>query len=223
MIVLKMRQGTPEWLEARMGRPTASQCGRILTAKKLEYAAGAGTYRNELLCEWVTGYPFNRGGDSIRDRGTDMEAEARAWYELEKNVDVREVGFLMRDDGLFGGSPDSLVGDEGGLEIKCPLLHTHVGYLLDSTKLVDEYRPQCQGLMNITGRPWWDLLSYSPLLPKVLVRVERDETWQAAFGRALETFLDDLTDARRRLAAMGVQPAPSMHRLEASLDRKLSA
>src|SRR5690606_12535880 len=120
-------------------------------------------------------------------------------YELEAGVEVQTVGLIITDDGLFGGSPDGLVGADGGVEIKCPGIHTHIGYLLDPATLEAAYRGQVQALLWLTGREWWDLWAYHPELPPVRVRVLPDAAWRAAWEPALASFLDALTAARDRL------------------------
>lgn len=197
MKILNVQQGSPEWLRARLGIPTASQVDRLLTPAKLKISSQATLYRNQLLAEWLCGYPIDWGGQSaFMERGTDMEPEARAFYELQRDVEAQTVGFVLRDDGLFGGSPDSLVGKDGGLEIKCPALHTHVGYLLDPAALEAEYRGQVQAYLYLTGRAWWDLIAYNPELPAVVRRIERDEAYIAALDAVLEVFLAELAQAR---------------------------
>ncbi|HLS34240.1 MAG TPA: YqaJ viral recombinase family protein, partial [Brevibacterium sp.] len=127
MKILDVVQGSPEWLAARLGLPTCSQADRILTPARLRPASGAVTYRLQLLAEWVLGYPIEWSGSSAyMERGTELEAEARAAYEVEMGVDVEEVGLVLAPGGAFAGSPDGLVGEDGGLEIKCPALHTHI-------------------------------------------------------------------------------------------------
>src|SRR5690606_16202558 len=143
---------------------------------------------------WLLGYPMDWGGKSeYMERGTALEPEARAAYEMQRDVDVQVVGFIYADDRkLTGGSPDGLIGEDGGLECKCPAIHTHIGYLLNPHALVDEYRTQVQGYLWITGRRWWDLCSYHPDLPSVIRRIERDEAFVAALDAAVNGFLDDL-------------------------------
>jgi len=63
--------------------------------------------------------------------GIDMEPEARACYSFLAGGEVKQVGFCLSDDGRFGCSPDGLVGDDGGLELKCPLPKTHIKYLVE--------------------------------------------------------------------------------------------
>lgn len=208
MIVLDVEQGSPEWLAARIGIPTASRFDQIMTAKKLQYSESAAKYRAEILAEWTLGYPVQ--DDLKRNdwmaRGTDLEPEARRWYELEKDVNVERVGLVLREDGRVGGSPDGLVGEDGGAEIKVPALHTHLLYLLDPKELVAKYQAQCQGYMYLTGRKWWDVLSYSPVAPKVLERIPRDPQFIGALHRHLGRFLQELDAAKRKLLSLGCNP-----------------
>jgi hypothetical protein len=200
MILLDVVQGSPAWEACRLGLPTASRYDEILTPKTLKASASAPKYRNQLLAEWLCGYAIDFGGKSgFMDRGTEMEPEARAWYEFDRGCDVTVAGFVLRDDGETGGSPDGLVDEDGGIEIKCPAIHTHIGYLLDPASLVAEYKGQTQGYMYLTGRAWWDVVSYNPQLPKVVQRIERDEEYISALDRALGVFIQFLNEAKEQL------------------------
>lgn len=200
MKVLDVVQGSPEWLRVRLGIPTASAYDRILTPKTLKPSAERFGYASQLLSEWFLGHEIDWGGASkFMERGTDMEPEARSFYELERDVSAQVVGFVMRDDGMTGGSPDSLVGDDGGLEIKCPAINTAIAYFLDPASLATKYRHQVQGYLYLTRRAWWDIISYHPDVPPVIVRVARDEEYIAALDFALDAFLRELVAARAML------------------------
>lgn len=200
MIKLDVEQGTPEWEAARIGIPTASRFDEILTPKTLKPSTSATKYRSQLLAEWLCGTSIDFSGNSgFMDRGKEMEPEARAWYEFSRKCEIDRVGFVLRDDGETGGSPDGLVGVDGGIEIKCPAIHTHIGYLLEPATLVSDYRGQTQGYMYLTGRAWWDVISYHPDLPKVVQRIPRDEEYIAALDRALNVFIEYLTAAKKQL------------------------
>ena len=71
---------------------------------------------------------------------------------------------------------DGLVGDDGGIEIKCPLPHNHIAYLR-AGDVPGKYIPQIQGCLWITGREWWDFMSYHPAMEDLIVRVYRDEAY----------------------------------------------
>lgn len=201
MIRHDIEQGSQEWMDLRCGIPTASRFGEIITPKTMKPSASAVKYRNQLLAEWLMGHAIDwSGGGSIwTERGREMEGEARDFYEMDQGVDVERVGFITRPDCMVGGSPDGLVGADGGVDFKCPALHTHVGYMLDPQSLEDQYRAQVQGYLYLTNRDWWDLFSYAPALPPVHRRVKRDPAFIAALHTALDAFVGDLLIARERL------------------------
>ena len=65
------------------------------------------------------------------------------------------------------------------MEIKCPAPATHVEYLRGGV-LPSKYKQQVMGCLWITGRQWWDFMSYHPNMKPLIVRVERDEEFIAA-------------------------------------------
>lgn len=210
MKVHDVQQGSPEWLAARRGMPTASGFDRIVTAKTRKLAAGRAGYMHELLAAWLIGEEVtgDDGGAGFMARGTALEDEARKWYSALRDVDVQQVGFITTDDGAYGCSPDGLVGDDGVVEIKCPSAKVMVGYLLDDDAARDAYYAQLQGSLLVTGRQWADLVVYNPFLPSTVGRVERDDEYLAILAPALVTFCAELRDARARLLALGCEPVP---------------
>jgi hypothetical protein len=200
MIIHDCEQGSLEWEQLRIGIPTASKFDRIVTPARLELSKSADEYRNQILAEWLLGYSIQFGNDSgYIDRGIDVENEARAFYELAHDVEARRVGFVTLDDGTAGGSPDSLIGEEGGIEIKVPAVHTHIGYFIKPASFEAKYKMQCQGYMYLTDRNWWDLISYHRGLPVVERRIARDPVYMKALHTALTMFCAELDDLKERL------------------------
>lgn len=202
MKIIDCVQGTPEWLSLRTGIITASRLDRLVTPRKGELSKSATALRNDLLAERLIGMPLDAGDNQWMARGKAMEAEARAWYEFEFDVSVIQAGFCLSDDGRFGCSPDGLVGgdDDGGLEIKCPGAGQHVGYLL--SRNMDDYRCQVQGALLLTGRRWWDIVSFSPCIPPVVIRCQRDQAFIDKLASAIEAFNVDLEACWDRLASL---------------------
>lgn len=208
MRIIECTQGTPEWFEARRGIPTASNFKRILTPKTGKLSASAQDYIYELIAE-----RYHLGAmDELAtpatvamQNGTIMEPEARRWYELEAKAKVEQVGFIVTDDGRFGCSPDGLVGDGGGLELKCPMGKTHLGYL-HAGELPDDYKAQVHGCMIVTGRQWWDFMSYAPGLPAFRIRAERDD-YTALLADALDAFDKRLNTTITELALPPIDAA----------------
>lgn len=182
-----IEQGTPEWLALRLGKPTASCFGKIITPTGKPSTQIDG-YLNTLIAEELMGEPPEVYQNDWMLRGTELEPEARAWYEFQTDKDIEQVAFVMRDDELVGCSPDGLC-QNSGLELKCPKAETHVGYLRSGT-MPGQYIPQVQGCMWLCERETWDFVSYHPLMPKVLITVVRDDKFIAALEKLVAELLD---------------------------------
>lgn len=205
MRIVNVEQGSPEWHQARAGIPTASQLTRIIT-KTGKLSDSANKYISELIAESAFGVDFETASTFWMERGIDMEPEAVAYYEFQRDVKVDRVGFVLHDELPVGCSPDFLVGEPGGGEIKCPAPKTHIGYLLGHDD--DAYKVQVQSSLWITGREWWDRIFYGPDLPKVIRRFKRDEAFIAKIDEAVRAFIDKLLEARAEIEGMGRKLAP---------------
>jgi predicted phage-related endonuclease len=190
MKIVECQQGTPEWSMARAGIPTASEFNRIITTEG-KPSKQKTAYLYKLAGERITGIPEESYTNGNMQRGQLLEEEARQHYEFVYGEPVTKVGFCLTDNGLAGCSPDGLVGEKGGLEIKCPTLSTHVGYLLDG-KLPTEYVLQVQGNLLVTGREWWGFYSHFPGMKPLILRVERNEELLAKLKTALDEFCAEL-------------------------------
>ena len=205
-IVMDIEQRSAEWIKCRIGIPTASCFDRIITPATGMASASAVAYRRELLAEWLMGEPVSIKESGWMQRGTEMEPEARAFYEFEADAEVTEAGFVFLDERRqIGCSPDGLVGDDGLIEIKCPAPNTHVGYLIDA-KLPTAYIPQVQGALWVTGRKWCDFVSYHPEMESLIVRVRRDEPYIAKMATLIEAFVATMLDEREILLSRGLGP-----------------
>ena len=69
----------------------------------------------------------------------------------------------------IGCSPDGLVGEIGGIEIKSRKPKIQVNTIL-SGEVPGENIMQIQTCLLVTGRAWWDYVSYSGGLPLVVIR-----------------------------------------------------
>lgn len=200
-----MEQRSDEWFQARSMIPTASKFDKIITATGIA-SKQAGDYMNELLAHWLMQKFEDPQGDqkfqsAWMARGEEMEVEAIAYYEMNRNVDVKTVGFCLSDDARTGCSPDGLVED-GGLELKCPKASVHIAYLLGQ-KIPTKYIPQVQGSMLITGCHWWDFMSYHPDMEPLIVRVPRNVEYLALMKKSLDLFADKMDIKRAKLIDMG--------------------
>ena len=195
MIILDHEQGSEEWLAARLGKPSASMFSKLITATGKPSSSADG-YINQLIAERLTGQSEPFYVNEWMARGTELEPEAREAYEFISGNEVIETGFILDASFEFGCSPDGLIADQGGLEIKVPAPQTMVSYLRDNQAGVKKYWQQIQGCMWISQREWWDFFAYHPEMPHVLVRVERDEDYIAKLAeevtKAVEVILNQL-------------------------------
>ena len=198
MIVLPYPQGSDEWRQARVGLPTASGFSNLLT-KTGRTSTTSQAYLQKLVAESYLGRALDDNETGFMTRGKVMEDEAIAWYEMARDVAVQRVGLCLRDDKRVGCSPDGLIHPDGGIEVKVPTAAIHVGYLLDPQSLVEAYKGQVQGALYVTGRVWWDLVSYNPEIPPVVVRVQRDAEYLLALEPALNDFLKRLEAAKQKI------------------------
>lgn len=207
-----VEQGSEAWLALRIGIPTASMFGKIVTTKKAELSAQAHSYALRLVAERLLNTPATLfGGDYSgpwMERGKDMEPLAVAQYQFQFEVETIPVSFITTDDGRIGCSPDRLVVSEKriGLEIKSPSPQVHLGYLLDGVD--DDYKPQIQGQLLVGEFERVDLYSYNPSMPPALIQTVPDEPYVAKLRAALLRFVDILDDMTERAKAIGAfQPA----------------
>lgn len=187
MQIINVEQGTDEWLRARLGVPTASCYSKLITTQS-KRSTQAESYINELIGQRITGEIPETFKSEAMERGNELEPQARAYYELMTDNEVEEVGLIINDIGA-GCSPDGLIGEDGGLEIKCPKLSTHIGYLR-AGKLPSKYMQQVQGCMYITNRDWWDFMSFHPDVESMIIRVYRDEEFIIALHNTLKETIE---------------------------------
>lgn len=195
MKIIDCIQGTPEWFAAKCGVPSASNFDKLLTTIG-KPSKQRTKYLYRLAGETITGIAEESYQNAAMLRGSEMEAEARQLYQLISGKEVKEVGFCLSNG--YGASPDGLVGEKGLLEIKCPTMAVHIGYLIDGFMPV-EYFQQVQGQLLVTGREWVDFMSYSPGLNPLIIRVTRDETFLKALRIELEIFCSELKDLVKKL------------------------
>ena len=188
-------QGTDEWFAARLGIVTASHFKDVLNTK-----TGRGTYMMRLVAEKQQGKPQDSFQSKAMENGVLYEEHARKYYEAMYGVSVEQVGFIKM--GQIGASPDGLVGDDGGVEIKCSDGPTHYRIIL-ADKMPTAHIPQVQGNIWVSGRKWWDFISYDPwgrYRPFYRKRIERDDNYiNNILKPACEKFLQEMNDINEKI------------------------
>lgn len=188
-----MLQHSPEWWQARLRKVTASRMGDLLRRNKNgAWSADRNRYLREKVAERLTGKNRDRRKVASLDQRLELEPEARTAYEFYTGNTVTLVGFIdhprIPDAGC---SPDGLVGEEGGLELKCLDAETMVD-VWTTDSFDSDYVDQCHFCMACTGRKWWDFGAYCPEMLEegklYLKRIERDEPLIAAMEQAVIEF-----------------------------------
>ena len=157
MKIEKLEQGSEEWFAAREGRLTASNAQAIATAGK-----GLETYIIKIMSEKYSKGERKSFSNEHTDRGNELEGKARELYSFSNNVEVEEVGLIEMNE-YVSCSPDGLVGDEGGIEIKCIDDFGYFKFFLEGEKNIEsKYLWQIQMNLFITKRKWWDFVAYNP-------------------------------------------------------------
>lgn len=166
MIELKYPQRSPEWHQARCGLLTGSRVADVfaVTAKG-QPAAARQNLVLELALECITGESEPVYVTQAMRDGVEREPLAREAYELHSGILMREAGLCMHGEIAVGTSPDGLTVDGvGGLEIKCPMPKTHLGYWRAGI-VPSEYLHQCLHLMWVCDLEWVDFASFHPGFP----------------------------------------------------------
>jgi len=192
-------QGDDRWFAARLGSIGGSSITHVLakgqgkTRKGLMYKLAA----EILSCQKTESYT-----NKYMDRGTAFEPEARACYEFITGSDVVECA-LVRSAPRIHVSPDGLVGEDGGVEIKVLLNHVFVEYV-DTKKVPVAYYRQCQHFLFVTGRQWVDFVVYSPEMPNPMFiqRQLRDETLIRTIKTETNIFLVEVDELVERMQSI---------------------
>lgn len=191
-------QGSDEWMRLRAGLPTASEFSSIL-------AKGEGktrrAYMLRLAGEIITGEPAETFSNAHMERGKIMEDSAREHYAFLRDVEPERVGFITNDG--MGCSPDSLIDDDCGLEIKTALPHIQIERLLRND-LPPEHKAQVHGSMLVADRPRWEFMSYWPKMPPLIIPLKRDDLYCATLRSEIDRFKDELGEVVEKVRRYGL-------------------
>lgn len=207
MIVHTYPQGSEDWLRARAGKVTASMFkdARSKLKKSGEPTEVALNYAFKVAVEAISGIPMDEGFSTWQmRRGQELEPEARDLYSIRTGNTVDLCSFITTDCESYGASADGLIGEDGGLEIKCLVSPERIRNAILNYD-ISEWIDQVQGGMWITGRKWWDFVIYCPALSGVgremtIWHIERDEDFinqlesdLGAFTEIVNSFINQLS------------------------------
>jgi len=214
-------QQSDAWLRVRVGRITGSRiadvCSYLTRASNKKKAGDPSAKRDDYKLEIITARLTGRHKDHYTtpamERGTMLEDDARLYYEGATRQMAEPVGFVVhREYDFTGASADSLVGEDGVLEIKCPLPWNHLEYVLDG-EVPAQYMPQIQWEMACSGRKWCDFVSFCPDIPTESLRffyrrVERDEQLIARYTDEVLKFEAEIKAFMEEHGATPIAPFP---------------
>lgn len=190
MRIIDVIQGSEAW-EGWRNRPTASEFGKFVTPARGDYSSQATAYAAKIVAKRLGVYT-EPPPTFWMEWGIENEPNAKHAYTLQTGREIQDVGFILPNGtDAYGGSPDGLVGDDGGLEIKCPAPETLISYHATG-EMPAQYRPQVQGLLFISGRAWWDFYVWHPELTAFLIRVEPDLEYHAKLAENLLLLLKEI-------------------------------
>lgn len=197
-IIIDYEQRSEEWFAACCGNVGASSISNIITTKG-EPSKSRDDYMMTLAAERITGRSEVGFTTQAMLNGIEREAEARMLFEMAHDVEVQQVGLIYKDDRkLCHCSPDGLIGDKEGFEVKNPMSKNHCKYLL-ANKLPTEYFCQVQFSLYVSERENWWFMSHYPGLKPLILKVERDEVWIGKCERELNAFNEELLAMVERL------------------------
>lgn len=153
MIEINVEQGSDEWLALRRNYITGTKFHGILTGGEKTWSG--------ILDEMENGSSFK--GNTATQWGNRFEDEAIALFSLLQNQEVRKCGFMVSDDcDKIGASPDGLIEDFSGIEVKCPYSAANHTETRLAQQIPRKYFAQVQGMMMISGYDFWWFASYDP-------------------------------------------------------------
>lgn len=205
MKIIECDQGSEAWHGIRGRFATASCFADVLATIKSGEAAARRNYRSKLVVQRLTGKIVKTYQNEAMQQGIEREPLARSAYEVQTGNMVQQIGFIYDELHEAGCSPDGLVGTDGGIEIKCPEISAHLESLRSPTP-PSLYTPQIQGSLWITGRQWWDFVSWNPDFPEnlqmVVRRVKRDEDYITKLQLAIVQFMFEVREEEAALRSL---------------------
>lgn len=196
-----IEQRSPEWHAARIGRVTASSVGGILGLSPFTDRAGV----MRAMVREALGAP-SEFPDPVPPPvawGTAMEATAIGEFEMRHRLTVETVGFVPFEDWA-GASPDGFIGDDAGVEAKCPYrIRNDPAPVFKMLTDQPHYEAQVQFSLYVTGRARWHFTQYTPHGHADEIAAPSKEWQQDAIPRLRQfhaEYLDALRNPEEHLA-----------------------
>jgi len=207
----EIEQNSGEWYEARRGMLTASQIKTLVTPT-LKIANNGGTRELawEMAAQRETGNIEETFQSYDMARGHVEEIYAKDLYS-EHYEEITDCGFITNDmlGFLMGMSPDGLVGEVGGVEVKSRKQKFQAQIIIEDA-IPKDCMLQLQASLLISQREWWDYISYSNGMPMFVKRVFPDLETHAVIKDAAiaheKLVKENVEQYRQNIAGLAVAP-----------------
>lgn len=185
-------QGSEAWFKMKLGVLSASNASKIVA--KIDSDTRF-TYMAELIGQVCTGI-VEEVNSKHMDWGRQNEAAARSYYEFASGLSMTQLPFVFKDQSFrVGCSPDGLVNDKKGAEIKAPWATANYIKFLVEDDIKSEWKWQYQFTMHVLGAEQWDFCQYDPRMktkPMKILTVDRDPKMQKTLEDAIPQFIADM-------------------------------
>lgn len=200
--VENLSQGTGDWLRLKLGVISGSCASDVVAKKGSEKRL---TYLCDLVAQVCTGVIEEMNFKQL-EWGRQLEGPARSTYEFSTDKVVTQVPFVFKDETFREGcSPDGLVENERGLEIKCPWDTANYIKFIVAEKIKPEWEWQNQFNLRVLNADEWDFAQYDPRMkksPMKIVTIKKDSEKQSILNDAIPEFIADMD---KMLAEVGVK------------------
>lgn len=200
--VADAQQGSEAWFKLKLGVISASRVSEAVAKKD---SATRNSYMCELVAQVCTGVQEEINSKHM-DWGNQHEDAARSCYEFMTGLQMTQLPFVFKD-GLWreGCSPDGIVTNDRGAEIKCPWASENYIKFLTADAIKPEYKWQANYTMRIMDADAWDFVQYDPRMkskPMHIVTFGRDAEMQKKMDDLIPEFILDMD---KMLAQIGVK------------------
>lgn len=192
-----IEQNTDAWLKLKRGVLTASNICKILTPAKLEISKSTG-YLYEFCRQRLDQMPYGDFSTRHTDRGHVEEVIALQVYEAHLGG-LKRCGFVVNSKHGYdiGCSPDALIGDEGGVQVKSFTPNVQFGNIVED-KIEGCHMLQVQMELFVTERKWWDVVYQSSGTHQIVTRVYPDEQKQEKIKETCTDFYSRVNAAMEK-------------------------
>ena len=193
----RAKQGTQEWLDARIGRITGSNSGAMADKSHFKKPKEMG-----LIIAGVVTEEFDEESLRRMNHGHQYEPKARAWYEKKYGCQATERGLCVsKTDNRFAASVDGdIIGTDGILEIKCPqkmyrpiekyIQNVQNGWIPPANycdHIWDTHICQMQQGMYVLNKKWCDYVVYCTSTEQIFTqRIHFDPVYWAKHMQILD-------------------------------------